>query len=117
MLERGKSPARHADWEKRYFFLLGWVQENYLHDYDKALAAYRRVYINYKQAFDYNDDAMMFSARLLSRTGKTAEAQRLYQDLITNYPQDFWTQDAQNELSRLQSGEKPGSDWPVKMWD
>lgn len=101
-----------ADWEKRYFFLLGWVQENYLHDYDKALAAYKRVYINYNQAFGYNDDAMMFSARILARTGKTAEAQKLYQELITSYPRDFWTEDAKDELGRLQSGEKPGLDWP-----
>jgi len=115
MLERGITPARHADWEKRYFFLLGWVQENFRHDYDKALAAYRRVYVNYNQAYGYNDDAMMFSARILARTGKTAEARRLYQELIKSCPQDFWTQDARNELGRLQSGEKPGADWPGEV--
>ncbi len=83
------------------------MQDNFLHDYDKALAAYKRVYVNYNQAYGYNDDAMMFSTRILARTGNTAEARRLYQQLIKNYPQDFWTQDAKNELGRLPSNLKP----------
>jgi hypothetical protein len=109
-----RSEYHKADWEKRYLFLLGWVQDNFLQDYDKALAAYKRVYVDYKEACGYNDDAMMFSARILARLGRVTEAESLYKKLIESYPKGFWKNDAQHECYRLKSGQKPGPDWPEK---